>query len=335
MRLFAAYLPYLSLKKIINFYLIQLSYFISSFLQKNIHFGNPYFLTLEPTTACNLRCPQCPSGIRSFTRETGNLKKETLQRVLNETKDFIIHIQFYFQGEPLIHPNITDYIHTVHLNKIFTSLSTNAHFITAGMAEKLVLSGLDEIIISMDGTTQDTYEKYRIEGEINKVKEGISQLVEAKVKFGSKRPFIKLQFLVFKHNEHQVDEFIKYYKKAGADSYSLKGPQIYDFENADDIIPLNQKFARYHKINGEWKIKNTFKNKCKRMWFGSVITWDGNVVPCCFDKDASYKMGNLNIQKWDEIIKGKSYSEFRQRLLKNRKEIDICRNCTEGTEGVY
>jgi radical SAM protein with 4Fe4S-binding SPASM domain len=71
------------------------------------------------------------------------------------------------------------------------------------------------------------------------------------------------------------------------------------------------------------------------MWFGSVITWDGNVVPCCFDKDASYKMGNLNIQKWEEIIKGSSYSEFRQRLLKNRKEIDICRNCTEGTEGVY
>jgi radical SAM protein with 4Fe4S-binding SPASM domain len=203
------------------------------------------------------------------------------------------------------------------------------------MAEKLVLSGLDEIIISMDGTTQDTYEKYRIEGEINKVKEGISQLVEAKVKFGSKRPFIKLQFLVFKHNEHQVNEFIEYYKKSGADYYSLKGPQIYDFENADDIIPLNQKFARYHKINGEWIIKNKFENKCKRMWFGSVITWDGNVVPCCFDKDASYKMGNLNIQKWEEIIKGSSYSEFRQRLLKNRKEIDICRNCTEGTEGVY
>jgi len=186
MRLFAAYLPYLSLKKILNYCFIQRSYFVSCFLQKNIHFGNPFFLTLEPTTACNLRCPQCPSGIRSFTRETGNLKKETLQRVLNETRDFIIHIQFYFQGEPLIHPNITDYINTVHRNKIYTSLSTNAHFIPAELAEKLVLSGLDEIIISMDGTTQETYEKYRIEGDINKVREGIKNLVEAKMKLGSK-----------------------------------------------------------------------------------------------------------------------------------------------------
>lgn len=82
---------------------------------------------------------------------------------------------------------------------------------------------------------------------------------------------------------------------------------------------------------GWYELKNKIKNKCWKMWHSTVITWDGNVVPCCFDKDAIFVMGNLNNQLFSEIWKSNKYVNFRNRLLLNRNEIEMCKNCTEGS----
>jgi len=139
--------------------------------------------------------------------------------------------------------------------------------------------------------------------------------------------------VVFKSNEHQVEDVKKLAKEMGADKVRIKTAQIYDFENSQQLIPENNQLSRYKKNGfGKWEIKNPLLNQCWRMWQACVITWDGKVVPCCFDKDAKYKLGDLHQTNFSEIWFSEPYHAFRQSILKSRKEIDICTNCTEGTK---
>jgi len=189
------------------------------------------------------------------------------------------------------------------------------------------------MIISIDGTTQETYQQYRKEGTLSKVIEGAKNMVEAKKKLNSLTPLLVFQFLVVKPNEHQIDEVYKLADEIGIDEVTLKTAQIYDFEDGNPLIPENEKYSRYTKLAiGKYKIKNKLLNQCWRMWQGSVITWDGKVVPCCFDKDAQHQMGNISIQSFKDVWHSKPYKNFRQALLTSRSEIDICKNCSEGTE---
>jgi len=325
------YWKYLSFKKIINFFVLHLSFRLSL----KHPYAHPFFVSIEPTTACNLRCPQCPSGLKKFTRPTGNLQENTLNQILRELKPYLLQVQFYFQGEPFIHPRLPEFIRKVHDAKIYTSVSTNAHFINEEKAKEIVHSGLDELIISLDGMTQETYSTYRLGGEINRVFTFIETLNKAKKECHSRTPYIHLQFIVFRHNEAEIPMFIDFTRRCGADAWSLKGAQVYDMEDAGRWLPLESRLSRYEKKNGTWMIRNDFKNECRRMWTGCVFTWDGTVVPCCFDKDATYSMGNIIQQSWKDIWNGNPYKEFRNRLRRNRKSIDICQNCTEGTKGVY
>jgi radical SAM protein with 4Fe4S-binding SPASM domain len=83
--------------------------------------------------------------------------------------------------------------------------------------------------------------------------------------------------------------------------------------------------------DGQYHLKNSLKNQCWKLWHGAEITWDGRVLPCCFDKDAQYEMGSLQDKSFAEIWRSQPYQDFRAQLLRSRKEIDICRNCSEGT----
>ncbi len=112
----------------------------------------------------------------------------------------------------------------------------------------------------------------------------------------------------------------------------IKTAQIYDYENGSDLIPENEKYSRYAHADQKFQIKNSFFNHCWRMWHSAVITWDGKVVPCCFDKDAAHQLGNLQNQSFASIWKSEEYNKFRNQLLTNRKEIDICENCSEGSK---
>ncbi len=119
----------------------------------------------------------------------------------------------------------------------------------------------------------------------------------------------------------------------GADKVKIKTAQIYDFETSVHLIPVQDKYSRYSKDNsGKWHIKNLLLNQCWRMWQGCVITWDGKVVPCCFDKDAKYQMGDLLSKGLNEVWYDDAYKKFRTKLLNGRNGIDICTNCTEGTK---
>ncbi len=324
---------HLSFRRIWNLFLLKSSYNISRFFKKSIHFGSPFSLSIEPTTACNLGCPECPSGLKQFTRPTGKLDLELHKEMLNQVKKSVFYINYYFQGEPFLHPQFLDLIQEAKKARIYTATSTNAHFISKEKANEIVKSGLDRLIISIDGLTQETYEQYRVHGLLEKVIEGSKHLVEAKEQLNSKTPHLIFQFLAVKPNEHEIPAVFSLAKELGIDEVRIKTAQFYDFENGNSLMPQNEKYSRYKRTSsGKYKLKGNPGNHCWRMWSGSVFTWDGKVVPCCFDKDAQHTIGTLNAQSFQEIWNSKKYRDFRQAILSNRKEIDICSNCSEGTK---
>lgn len=323
----------LTVARVFNLGKLHLSYYVSKIFKTNYHRGLPTSLSIEPTTACNLGCPECPSGLKKFTRATGNLKLELLQKIIDEQSINLAYITFYFQGEPFINPSFLDMVSYVSRKNIYTATSTNAHFITPDIATKTVLSGLSRLIISIDGTTQEVYEQYRREGDLTKVIEGAKNMVAAKKKLKSSTPHLIFQFLVVKPNEHQLDSVHQLAKEIGIDEVRFKTAQVYDYKQGNPLIPENDKYSRYKKQkDGTYTIKNYLENHCWRMWSSSVITWDGKVVPCCFDKDASHQLGDVQVESFKHVWKSKPYEAFRSAVLKSRSQIDICANCSEGTK---
>lgn len=326
------FLSKLSPAKALNMARVAGSYYASRYTKSSAHWGLPISLSIEPTTACNLRCPECPSGLRSFQRPTGKMSTDLLEKILAEVKSHCNYINFYFQGEPYLHPQFLDMVDRCRAHGIYASTSTNAHFLNSDKARATVESGLDRLIISIDGTDQNTYESYRKEGKLEKVIEGTRNILHWKKQLKSKTPWVIFQFLVVKPNEHQVNEVRALGKQLGVDEVRMKTAQIYDFEGGNELIPSIDKYSRYKEgEDGKWRIKNPLDDHCWRMWSGAVITWDGQVVPCCFDKDAKHSMGNLQDKNLREIWNNANYQAFRSSILRSRSEVEMCRNCSEGT----
>jgi len=309
------------------------SYYWSKWTKKPVQWGLPISISFEPTTSCNLRCPECPSGLRAFTRPTGMLEQGFFKNTIDQLSPDLLYLVFYFQGEPYLNPAFLDMVKYAASKKIYTATSTNAHFLNDENARRTVESGLDRLIISIDGTTQDVYQQYRVGGKLDSVLQGTKNVVGWKKKLGSKTPYIFFQFLVVKPNEHQVSDIRKLAKEYGVDEVHFKTAQIYDFGNdPNKLIPQTDKYSRYRKDKqGNYRLKSSLSNHCWRLWHAAVITWDGLVVPCCFDKDATHKLGTLRNSSFFEIWNNREYLKFRRQILTSRKNIDICSNCTEGT----
>ncbi len=321
----------LTARRIWNAAKVYTSFYITKLRRKPVQWGLPFSIAIEPTTACNLRCPECPSGLRSFTRETGNLKQDFFRKTIDELHKEVFYLTFYFQGEPYINPDFLEMVKYAHDKGIYTATSTNAHFLNDENAKKTIESGLDRLIISIDGTTQDIYEAYRKAGKLSNVIMGAKNIVKWKKELKSQTPHVIFQFLVVKPNEHQIPEVYQLAKEIGVDEVKLKTAQIYDYKHGDPLIPSIDRYSRYaRQPDGTYKIKNELLNHCWKLWHSCVITWDGIVVPCCFDKDADHKLGDLKNAKFRDIWFGEAYGKFRSELLKGRVEIDICTNCTEG-----
>ncbi|HZH00921.1 MAG TPA: radical SAM/SPASM domain-containing protein, partial [Flavisolibacter sp.] len=291
-------------------------------------------ISFEPTTSCNLRCPECPSGLRAFSRPTGMLKKDFFSETIDQLAKDLTYLVFYFQGEPYLNPDFLNMVQYAASKKIYTATSTNAHYMTDANARRTVESGLDRLIISIDGTTQETYQQYRIGGNLDKVLAGARNIVKWKKELNSRTPFIIFQFLVVRHNEHQIEDVKTLANEIGVDAVWLKTAQVYDYQtDPNGLIPANNKYSRYKKDkNGNMQFKGNNQKHCWRLWHDPVITWDGAVVPCCFDKDAQHKLGDLKQQSFKELWENGTYKNFRSQVLQSRSNIDICTNCSEGVK---
>ena len=326
------FLSKLTFARVWNGIKVLSSYFVSQFTSKPVQWGLPVSISFEPTTSCNLRCPECPSGLREFSRPTGMLKKDFFRTTIDEIHRELLYLIFYFQGEPFLNPDFLQMVEYASSKGLYTATSTNAHYLTDDVARRTVESGLDRLIISIDGTTQDVYQQYRVGGRLDKVLEGARNIVKWKRELKSRTPFVFFQFLVVKPNEHQIEEIKQLAREIGVDEVRFKTAQVYDFENdPNQLIPSINKFSRYKKDeHGVYKAKNKLANRCWKLWHSNVITWDGLVVPCCFDKDAMHQLGNLKGESFKSIWQNSNYRQFRSELTQSRRNIDICANCSEG-----
>ena len=324
----------LTARRVFNGIKVLASYYVSKWTKKAVQWGYPVSLSFEPTTSCNLRCPECPSGLRAFTRPTGMLQDDFFRQTIDQLSGELLYLIFYFQGEPYLNPSFLDMVTYASAKGIYTATSTNAHYLNDRNARRTVESGLDRLIISIDGTTQDVYEQYRVGGKLEKVIEGARNVVRWKKELKSKKPFVFFQFLVVRPNEHQLDDIRRLAQEIGVDEVRFKTAQVYDYRNdPNGLIPSGERYSRYRKDkNGEYVFKNSLENHCWRLWHATVITWDGLVVPCCFDKDAQHPLGDLKDKPFRAIWHDPKYVEFRRQVLISRKNIDICANCSEGTK---
>lgn len=324
------FFKFINLVRILNSIKVYASYYFSALLKTPLVWGKPIGISIEPSAVCNLRCPECPTGKGILTRETGLLKYENFVKYLSNFERHIFWLTLYFQGEPYLNKEFNKMVAYAKSKKIFVQTSTNAHFLNPENCEQIVDSGLDQLIVSLDGADVQTYCKYRIGGDFDKVIQGIKNLIDAKQKLKSRTPFVQLQFLVFKYNEHQLSRIKEIADELLIDEVVFKSAQIYDFHNATELIPDNTAYSRYiTDKHGAFVLKKKIKNRCKRMWQSLVITWRGDIVPCCFDKDADYKFGNLNKEPFSVIQHSKAYNGFRKKALHQRKGIPICNNCIE------
>ncbi|HVZ24661.1 MAG TPA: radical SAM/SPASM domain-containing protein, partial [Sediminibacterium sp.] len=318
--------------KIWNAAKVFISYQLSRFTGRPIQWGYPISVSFEPTTSCNLRCPECPSGLRAFTRPTGMLESSFFRKTIDEIHRELLYLIFYFQGEPYLNPDFLDMVQYASQKGIYTATSTNAHYLTDEKARQTVESGLDRLIISIDGTTQEVYQQYRIGGKLDKVLAGARNIVKWKKALKSRTPFIFFQFLVVRPNEHQIESAKALAKEIGVDQIRFKTAQVYNYElDPHGLIPENNKYSRYTRDQqGRMQVKSGMGNHCWKLWHANVITWDGLVVPCCFDKDAMHQLGNLQVQGFKAVWHNENYRQFRHELMNSRKNIDICANCSEG-----
>jgi len=255
---------------------------------------------------------------------------EDFKKLIDETASYLIYLMLYFQGEPFLHKHMIEMIRYAHRKNIYIMTSTNAQNIDELMAKSIVESRLDKIIISLDGVTEEVYSSYRIGGDMNKVISAIKYLSKFKKQLKSKTPFIEVQFLVLRQNEHQMEEIKKLSAELNVDKLSFKKAQIYNVNDNVQFLPQNEKYSRYARNNdGEYFLKKKTYNHCYKMWSSAVITWDGQLLPCCYDKDATLNFGNVRVDKLSNIWKSKAYNTFRNDIFNDRKSIDMCKFCGE------
>jgi radical SAM protein with 4Fe4S-binding SPASM domain len=323
----------LSFPRLWNVFLLRSSFVMGKYFKLPVVWGTPYAASIEPTTACNLGCPECPSGLKQFTRETGRLPVEENKNMLDQIGRNLFYINYYFQGEPFLNPQFLELIKEAHSRKIYTATSTNAHFISEKKAGEIIESGLSRLIISIDGITQETYVDYRIHGQLDKVLRGTKAVMQAKKERKSKTPHVIWQFLVTGKNEHEIEQLQELAREYEVDELRLKSIQVYEFENGNPLIPQNEKYSRYKRLpNGKYKMKAGLGNHCWRMWSSTVLTWNGIVVPCCFDKDAKHQLGKISDSNFKSIWKSERYKSLRKQILTARQDVDICNNCSEGSK---
>lgn len=323
-------LKYFTFRRLTNYSKLQLSYILSLSGIRSYIRTSPYFISVEPVNFCNLHCPECPVGNKSNHSPAHIFfDNERYQKLVDELSPKLIHIIFYFQGEPLLNSQLFDMVNYAHRARLFTSTSTNAQFLTYSRARELVLSGLDKLIISVDGSTQETYETYRVGGKLEKALNGIRHVVALKKELKSVTPLVEVQFLVLKTNEHQMKEMKQLTKSLGADRLTFKTAQLYDFEHGHKLMPTTKKYSRYEQNKqGSYQLKAKQPNHCWRLWNGAVVNSNGNVLPCCFDKLSEFSFGNISEDSFISNWHNKKASGFRGKILQNRKQFEMCRNCT-------
>jgi radical SAM protein with 4Fe4S-binding SPASM domain len=294
--------------------------------------GRPYWLTIDPANFCTLRCPFCPTGQGRGSRAKGILSWDNFKKVMDELGSCLIHIDFCNWGEPLLNKDIYRMVKYAKQYGIDTKIDSNLNHFSEKSAEDMIMSGLDKLIVSIDGITQQTYSKYRVGGDFNKIMTHLKLLLKKRKELGKSIPYISWQFLVFRHNEHEIEEVKRMGKDMGVDHIGITKAFIGD----KDWIPLNEEYSHYQKEKVEGEFTSQYFRPpqdriCNWPWEAIVINPNGSVSACCSVEDEKDDFGNIFENSFREIWNSEKYITAR-RYIKNEKIIgnpgtNICIGC--------
>lgn len=321
---------HITFKKLLNLGIIYIQH---EFLKNSKVIGYPIRLVIEPTNICNLNCPLCYARSSNKELERGSMSFEDFKKIIDELKDYLFEIDLYNFGESLLNKDIYRMINYANKNNIKTNLSTNLHVVNI---HELINSNLDNLILSIDGITQETYSRYRKGGNLNRVLNNLKKIIEQKKFLKKKNPKITWQFLVMRHNEHEIQELKKLTKKLkiNLDVKPIRLDTAIDKEISENIrnkkkswLPLDLK-----KIRKEYKTnKRPGPSSCIFIWNQAVVNWDGSVTPCCSIIDhKKYKLGDLKQEgSFMKVWNNKHYRNVREmvRKMKPNSDYEICSNC--------
>jgi len=322
------------LKKMHNTYLNHLSYK----RRKPDVLGYPTSLMIEPTNNCNLKCPLCPTGCSLLKRKKEFMSFDLFKKIIDEVGPYLYNLSMWHYGEPTLHPDLYKFVrYAKDLGVDYVKISTNGHFFrTDEKVKEMIESGLDNAMVCMDGASQETLDKYRSGSSFDIVVEGMKRITRIKKETNSEKPELELQFIVMKHNEGEIPEIRKIAHDVGANILTIRACDA-DL-NFDEIrkksvnfVPDDNNHPFFKKGDeGNVKTKKEVPNYCHALWTSSVVTCGGKVVPCCYDPDEKLVMGDMKESSFGEIWHGEKYINLRKQVLKDRKSISLCANCTEG-----
>lgn len=291
--------------------------------------GMPAQYFIDPINVCNLRCPLCPTGLGVLARPRGRMGVADFSRVVDEIAPYAYRVELYNWGEPLLHPDISAMIEYASQRRITVGLSSNLNHLDAGMARRLVESGLTQLVVSIDGATQESYAAYRRRGDLNAVLNNLRLLLETRHSLRRNTPFIIWRMLVGKHNEGEIESVRAMARTMGADTFStgMLFVDTRDPEQVEQWLPSDPALSPYdsraEKPENRWD--------CHDLWESMIINWDGGVAPCCWLHDAQYDFGNVARSTVREIWNGPSYVSARRAIARRPKQAadvpTICHRC--------
>ncbi len=296
----------------------------------------PYRYIIDPTNACNLQCPLCPTGLNASHRIKGIMKMDKFVKIIDQIKDHCIEVHLYNWGEPTLNKKLSEMLKYCTQNNIWTRISSNLSLkFKDGYLDELVKSGLSLLHVDLDGLDQDVYSKYRRKGDYNIVIGNIKELVKIKKRLKSSKPLIELSMLAMKQNEHQHEEFLNSKDSLGVDI--VKIDKIQHNPNMDEKwLPENPELI-YSTYEGGLASSRASDEKnikpCHWPWSGMVINWDGTVNPCCIIDDPNSDFDNIENNSIKDIWNSEEYissrSEFSDKTEITKETIcNVCKNQT-------
>ena len=284
--------------------------------------SKPFGLMVEPTIKCNLKCPMCVANILNPGREGGYFKVENFKKVVDEIGDYLIFLQFWFFGEPLMNPNLFELIKYAKSKDIFTVVTSNMQLLTPNRAKEMIDSGLDYLNVSFNGGSEKSYNTYMLGGSFERVVRNIKLVIEERKKQKKKFPFVDLQCIIMKETEPEIEKIKEIGRNLGVDRVSFKTCTITTDMNSE-LLPENPKY-RLSSYKKEGKV-----NRCQRLWYLPVINWDGTLVSCCNDVKYQNRMGNAFTNGLNAIWNSNEYVNFRKQIIEDMDKIPLCKNCAK------
>lgn len=299
-------------------------------LPKQIFLNYPRNISIEPINVCNLNCDFCSSPPDLIERPRRAMTLNEFKQTIDKIKNHTHHIWLFLAGEPFLNPHFPEMVSYANRNNLHTTTSSNANLIDESTAEKIVASGLDKLIVSLDGADNEIYQKMRRGGDFYKVINAINFINNEKTNQKKLKPQIELQFIFSKINQHQKDIFKEIARDLKVD-YAIKSLGIPSWilsrKQSDNLA------AEYLPDSGKSRYDN--QNILKRDFAcsnvqRSFILADGTVCICCYDIKGKYKMGNIFKQNFNDIWNSKRYKSTRK-LMKKRM-LPLCKVCGETNE---